>query len=180
MSDFQYPPFYSFPPFFTVQPVLDTKQKQIRLWSQFVLSYCKHHRIEILDVKSALVSPLFANEAIHRALPLSGALEVLDALAATGHLEWVNKKAKERALVMWRSPAEWGALLHAWAVRTGNTDSMLTAYEVLEGDDTQTEEFHNLSLPMFRKAIAALANGGRAEIIDAESMEEIGVKFYVN
>eukprot|EP00953_Heterococcus_sp_UTEX-ZZ885_P016047 9047-Heterococcus_DN1.PRE.4 len=40
-SQFQVPEFYNFPPFFTLQPVLETREKQLKLWSDVVLGYHK-------------------------------------------------------------------------------------------------------------------------------------------
>jgi len=58
---FEYPKFYSFPPFFTLQPAAETRQQQLNLWKDFVVSYCAHHKITEIVVASALESPLFRN-----------------------------------------------------------------------------------------------------------------------
>lgn len=64
--DFTFPEVYSFPPFFTLQPVAASRDKQLRMWSELVLAYCAHHKIDVIDVGTALASPLFANQSIGR------------------------------------------------------------------------------------------------------------------
>ena len=59
-----------------------------------------------MNVAEAAASPLFSNGAINRVLNKEGVLLVLDALSVSGHVEWLDE-AKERCLVMWRSPGEW-------------------------------------------------------------------------
>jgi hypothetical protein len=72
--EFQYPFFYSYPPYFTwaspgraassgpatpmggpgpdplaphrsIQPVQETREKQLSLWCSLILAYCKHHKV---------------------------------------------------------------------------------------------------------------------------------------
>ncbi|MBC8132418.1 MAG: hypothetical protein H7X95_05500, partial [Deltaproteobacteria bacterium] len=39
----EWPSYYSLPPFFTLQPVPNTRQKQLQMWTELVLLYQKHH-----------------------------------------------------------------------------------------------------------------------------------------
>ena len=67
-SQFEWPWQYSFPPFFTIQPNLDTREKQLEAWCNLVLSYCKYSKDYVLDVKIVANSPLFNNQSINNIL----------------------------------------------------------------------------------------------------------------
>lgn len=54
-----------------------------------------------MNVAEAAASPLFSNAAINRKLNTDGISTVLAALAASGHIEWLDE-GKERCLVLWR------------------------------------------------------------------------------
>ena len=48
---------------FFSQPNMDTRQKQMEGWCSLILSYCRHHKIFVLDLPGALSNslPLFHN-----------------------------------------------------------------------------------------------------------------------
>lgn len=44
--------------------------------------------------------------------------------------------------IYWRTPEEWGALIEAWVDSTGQKGTVLTLYELVEGEGTvSTGEF---------------------------------------
>ena len=49
-----------FPPFYTLQPNLDTKNKQLNLWKEYILQISLKNRLWILDYK------IFKNSKINR------------------------------------------------------------------------------------------------------------------
>ncbi len=73
-------------------------------------------------------------------------------MCSTGNVEWLNGE-KSRCVVMWRSPRDWGEIVLRWvciytqiriylrqfsyhrmqAKATGNVNTVLTFYELLEG-----------------------------------------------
>lgn len=61
----QFPEFYAFPPFFTVQPNITTREKQMALWRELILSYHTSKKIKTLVVHDC---PLWKNSAIGREL----------------------------------------------------------------------------------------------------------------
>lgn len=40
-----------------------------------------------------------------------------------------------RAMIYWRRPEEWAERLAAWVARTGQSRSIVTFFEILEGDE---------------------------------------------
>ncbi|KAG2301937.1 hypothetical protein Bca52824_030588 [Brassica carinata] len=64
-----------------LQPVRDTREKQIQLWKELILDYCKSQKVFLIGVED---SPLFSNSAIDRTLKTS-------AIVGEGLAEWLDK-----------------------------------------------------------------------------------------
>uniref|UniRef100_A0A8B9E655 Vacuolar protein-sorting-associated protein 25 n=1 Tax=Anser cygnoides TaxID=8845 RepID=A0A8B9E655_ANSCY len=108
-------------------------------------------------------------------LPLESIQVVLEELRKNGNLEWLDKN-KTSFLIMWRRPEEWGKLIYQWVSKNGLTNSVFTLYELVSGDDTADEEFHGLDEAMLLRALQALQQEHKAEIITLDDGR--GVKFF--
>jgi ESCRT-II complex subunit VPS25 len=144
-NGYVFPPHYSFPPFFTRQPNPLTRSSQFASWSSHILSYCRHHHIFSLTPVDAVSMPLFSNAALGRSLSLQDAREILSWMASEAggqRIEWVGAakgKTSERCWVYWRRPEEWAGLIEAWVEGTGQKGTVLTLYELAEGDATRSQ-----------------------------------------
>lgn len=174
-NEFEWPWQYNFPPFFTLQPNSNTKTKQIDAWKTLILDYHKAQKKYLLDITEAQSSPLFSNKAIERKLNLDMVYLLLDELQKQGNVEWLDKQ-RQRCYVFWRTPEEWGKMIHKWAANNGLTNSVCTLYEITNGDDVTNEEFHGIDQGLLKKALGTLENEGLAELILDEDNE--GVKFF--
>lgn len=175
MEEFQWPWQYSFPPFFTLQPNLDTRQKQLDAWSSLVLSFHRHYHLYSLDVAEIQISELFQNKAISRKLNLDAIYLVLEELRKKGHIEWKDKQRRS-CLLMWRTPEEWGKHIYKWACDNGMSNSVCTLFELANGDDTIGQDFHGLDLEILSKALKTLEIDRKAELMSFDGSE--GVKFF--
>ncbi|XP_052052381.1 vacuolar protein-sorting-associated protein 25 isoform X2 [Apodemus sylvaticus] len=135
---FEWPWQYRFPPFFTLQPNVDTRQKQLAAWCSLVLSFCRLHKQSSMTVMEAQESPLFNNVKLQRKLPVESIQIVLEELRKKGNLEWLDK-SKSSFLILWRRPEEWGKLIYQWVSRSGQNNSVFTLYELTSGEDTEDE-----------------------------------------
>ncbi|XP_063107698.1 vacuolar protein-sorting-associated protein 25 isoform X1 [Cavia porcellus] len=194
---FEWPWQYRFPPFFTLQPNVDTRQKQLAAWCSLVLSFCRLHKQSSMTVMEAQESPLFNNVKLQRKLPVESIQIVLEELRKKGNLEWLDKN-KSSFLIMWRRPEEWGKLIYQWGSRlsersfcgylkscglvvrrvsrSGQNNSVFTLYELTSGEDTEGEEFHGLDEATLLRALQALQQEHKAEIITLGDGR--GVKFF--
>ncbi|KRX98502.1 Vacuolar protein-sorting-associated protein 25 [Trichinella pseudospiralis] len=175
MTTFRWPWQYEFPPFFTLQPNLQTREKQLEAWASLVLNYFQANCLHCLDVVDAQQSELFYNTKIDRKLSLEGIYAVLDRLKQSKHLEWQDKQ-KRRCLIFWRSPAEWATLIYDWAVRNGFTNSVCTLFELMHGEDSVDEPFHKLNEDVLLEALHQLEVSGKAELILVDSNNK-GIKY---
>lgn len=160
-APFPFPREYSFPAFFTRQTNLNTLHAQLVKWAALVLAYCRHHRIFKLPLSpdSSTINPtttttsdpststsanpaasadeLFHNRRINRRLALADVREVIDFMRKDGRAEYVSDGG-DVVWIYWRTPEEWGALIEAWVDSTGQKGTVLTLYELVEGEATET------------------------------------------
>mmetsp|Transcript_12951 Transcript_12951/g.26264 ORF Transcript_12951/g.26264 Transcript_12951/m.26264 type:complete len:168 (-) Transcript_12951:1136-1639(-) len=149
-SLFTFPAFHGFAPSFTRQPVMATLSRQSTLWCDLIRNYCRHHRVFWLDVTEASGSPLFCNEAIQRRLSLEDIRFFLGELVNRGEGEWSTQK--DRCLVYWRTPEEWGDVIYSWVDATGRNNTPLTVYEIRHGQGSAGQGEWVAPLQVFRTA----------------------------
>eukprot|EP01086_Lenisia_limosa_P017883 TRINITY_DN9382_c0_g1_i1.p1 TRINITY_DN9382_c0_g1~~TRINITY_DN9382_c0_g1_i1.p1 ORF type:complete len:180 (+),score=37.57 TRINITY_DN9382_c0_g1_i1:129-668(+) len=174
---FEFPSYYSQPPFFTIQPVVETQARQLEMWRDLIISYTKDKAMTVMEVSKALEGELFNNASISRRLSQADSLVVMDFLVTTGYAEWLDD-GKERALVMWRKPDEWANIIFNWVDSSGSTDTVFTVFDLLNGDDTEDEEFYGMEPEVMLRALKALEKSGRCQIFTGKETDETGVKFF--
>ncbi|ELR15037.1 vacuolar proteinsorting-associated protein 25, putative [Acanthamoeba castellanii str. Neff] len=148
------------------------------MWQNLILDFTRHFKLYQLDVDEAASSPLFVNSAINRRLAPEHIRTILDDLAKQGNGEWMDKE-KRRFTVLWRSPAQWGEIIYKWVCNSGLTDTVMTVYELREGDSTEGEEFHNLDGQVLLKALQALEKQAKCQVFSGHQSDEAGVKFFL-
>lgn len=157
-APFTFPREYYFPAFFTRQTNLNTLHAQLVKWSTLVLSYCRHHRLFKISLSpsstttttSAAASEsvvvdteeLFHNRKLNRRLALADIKEVIDFMRKEGRAEYVDGGGGDGSggdvvWVYWRTPEEWAALIEGWVDETAQKGTVLTLYELTEGEGTR-------------------------------------------
>lgn len=164
-APFAFPREYYFPAFFTRQTNLNTLHAQLVKWSTLVLSYCRHHRLFKLSLspsstttstaatsaaESVVVDTeeLFHNRKLNRRLALADIREVIDFMRKEGRAEYVDGggggggggadgSGGDVVWVYWRTPEEWAALIEGWVDETAQKGTVLTLYELTEGEGTR-------------------------------------------
>jgi ESCRT-II complex subunit VPS25 len=161
-TPFPFPPTYNFPPFFTPQPNTTTRHSQLEKWSSLIQSWCRHHRQYRLSLIDAVETPLFHNAALRKRLDLREARAVVDWMAKSEEeggggrrAEWIsdaggsstsNGAGQAVAWIWWRRPEEWADVLVEWIEGTGQRGSVLTVYELIQGDVTVSQGMFVLNL----------------------------------
>lgn len=91
--------------------------------------------------------------------------------------EWIGPPLeKASAWIWWRTPEEWAGVLQAWVDETGQKGTVLTLYELVEGEATEGQEFHRIDMEALRKSLRTLVKKGKAQVFGGEGQE--GVKFF--
>jgi ESCRT-II complex subunit VPS25 len=169
------PPFYNFRPFFTIQPVQATREKQLKLWRDLIVSYHVHHKsFRMVDPPNW---PLFKNDAIGRKLSTDAVKLVIDSLVEEGVAEWEDEDHPVNLIVMSKSSATLAHELYAWATKESLVGYIVTIYEIHAGDDYVDSPFQGMDPVILRKALEVLEAGGKAVVIQGEKPEDDGIKF---
>lgn len=177
-NSFNYPWEYNFPPFFTIQPNLETRKAQLEAWRSLILDYCQSQNIHQLHLRDWLNKPPFCNDTIDRRLSLDSLKLIINSLVEKKFAEWVGGSAgkeKESCLIYARPPDQWAKIIYDYIKERSLNNSILTFYELLEGESTQGREFHQLDEIIFLKALKILEKQGKAAVIEMDGNK--GVKF---
>ncbi|KAI8895539.1 vacuolar protein-sorting-associated protein 25-like protein [Globomyces pollinis-pini] len=172
MKEFEYPSIYEFPPFFTKQPNADTWAKQLDMWTDLILSYCKFNRLFVLPVDQN--QKPFSNSNISRTLGKDVVVLVLDRLVSVGRGVW--SKDKSHCIVYWYTPEEWAAKLYQYVFDSGKTNTVCTLYELIHGDEVVDEEFYEADEGVIKSALDVLVKQGKATLFTSTD-GAIGIKF---
>lgn len=137
---------------------------------------------------------LFHNRKLNRRLALADVREVIDFMRRDGRAEYVGgggggdrdeargaaapagAGGRDLVWVYWRTPEEWAGLIEAWVDETAQKGTVLTLYELTEGEATRGTEFHGLDQDLLQKALNVLVKRGKAQIFGQEDSQ--GVKFF--
>ncbi|KAK4560594.1 hypothetical protein LTR86_005791 [Recurvomyces mirabilis] len=181
-NSFPFPTYTTFPPFYTLQPNLQTRARQLELWSTLLTTYCAYHHLFRLTL-STLPADLFSNPTIHRSLKPSDIRLVLDHLSkpeSGPRVEWLAPSSKgetsSTCLVYWKSLSEWADLIYGWVDETGQKGAVLTIYELREGEGVGGREWVGMDEVFLRKVLGVLVKRGKAQVFGLE--ESAGVKFF--
>ncbi|KAJ1955605.1 Vacuolar protein-sorting-associated protein 25 [Linderina pennispora] len=132
-----------------------------------------------MTLSEAVLSPPFHNYQIKRILRVDVLREIVDELVKQGNAVWVGPKhTKDMCLVFWRKPEEWAAMIHQWVTDRGMINTVLTVYELTNGDDTGDQEFSGLDTVVLRRALDILQSQGKAQLFVGSSDDDLGVKFF--
>ncbi|KAG6361629.1 hypothetical protein INS49_009856 [Diaporthe citri] len=128
---------------------------------------------------------IFFNRRLNRRLALADVREVIDFMRKDGRAEYVGGEGGAAGAagaggdvvwVYWRTPEEWAALVEGWVDETAQKGTVLTLYELTEGEGTRGTEFHGLDQDLLQKALNVLVKRGKAQIFGQEDSQ--GVKFF--
>ncbi|KAF4979670.1 hypothetical protein FZEAL_4161 [Fusarium zealandicum] len=176
-SAFAFPREYHFPAFFTRQTNLTTLHAQRAKWADLILAYARHNRIFRLSLSEAADSDLFVNRRLDRRLQSEDIRDVFINMHKDGRVEYVGGGTSgDVVLVYWRKPEEWAELIEKHVDESGQKGSVLTVYELLEGDGTKGTDIHGMDNEILLKALNVLVKRGKAQIFGQD--DSLGVKFF--
>ncbi|WOO77150.1 Vacuolar protein-sorting-associated protein 25 [Vanrija pseudolonga] len=176
-SGYKLPALWSFPPFFTLQPNPATQAHQLALWSEIVLGWARHDRVFAVNADSPDAGDVFVNKAINRKLLPPALKQVLAHMAKEGHAAPEPPRQAATYLIFWRKPEEWGQIIYDWVSDNGMTGTILTFYDLTDGDLAETTEFRGLPDTLLRRSLDTLVKRGKAQLLRGEGESGDGVRF---
>ncbi|KAL7419202.1 hypothetical protein Q5752_006039 [Cryptotrichosporon argae] len=174
-SGFTYPAIWSFPPFFTLQPNPATRMHQLELWAALVLGWARHERVFAINADDG--AAVFANAAISRELQPAAIRDLLAEMTKSSQASPEPAKQTATYLLYWRKPDEWGQLIYDWVDQNGLTGTIMTFYEIADGELSEKTEFRGISPPMLRRSVDTLVRRGKAQVIRGADEGSEGVRF---
>ncbi|XP_017698595.2 vacuolar protein sorting-associated protein 25-like [Phoenix dactylifera] len=174
LGDFKVPHFFNYPPYYTLQPVKETREKQVQLWKELILDYCRNQKIFVIGLEEDY--PLFSNPVIERSLSHEARKVFLNALVAEGHAEWMDKSHK-KCLILWLRIQDWAAYILNFVKENGFEDSVMTVEDIRSGIETRGTELAGIDRGVLMRALRLLEQKGKAAIFKGTSADDEGVKF---
>ncbi len=174
LAQYKPPEIHNFPPLFTIQPVEQTRAKQLHSWTKIITEYHEFHKKTVLSLSDF---ELFENATIKRALDADGRRKVVEHLISKGYADWVQPDNKTECMVFYKPLDEWAKLVYDWARRYGNIGDVFTIYDLIEGDDSANEPFNGLDARVFYRIVARMQKQNLCQVFDNSNVEEVGVKF---
>ncbi|KAH9616655.1 hypothetical protein KSS87_011526 [Heliosperma pusillum] len=158
----------------SLQPVRETREKQIQLWKELIVEFCKTQKIFVIALEEDF--PLFSNSSIERSLSHEARETFLSALVAEGRAEWMDK-VHRRCLVLWHRIQDWAEIILHFVRDNGLEDSVMTIEELRTGVESQGTELHGMDRSVLMRALKLLENKGKLAIFKGSSTDDEGVKF---
>ncbi|MED6220332.1 Vacuolar protein-sorting-associated protein 25 [Stylosanthes scabra] len=174
LGEFKLPPFFNYPPYFTLQPVRDTRDKQIQLWKDLILDYCKTQKVFVIGLEEEF--PLFSNPVIERSLTHEARETFLSVLVVEGRAEWMDKFHR-KCLILWHRIEEWAEILVQFARDNGLEDGVVTIEEIRFGTESQGTELQGIDRTILNRALKILEQKGKLVVFKGTSTDDEGVKF---
>ncbi|KAM3336580.1 hypothetical protein ACQJBY_030536 [Aegilops geniculata] len=154
--DFKLPHFFNYPPYFTLQPVRETREKQVQLWKELILDYCRSQKIYIISLEEDF--PLFSNPKIE------------------SRAEWIDKGHK-KCLILWLRIQDWANYILDFVKENGL--EVTTIEDIRSGIETHGTELAGIDRAVLMRALRLLEQKGKAVIFKGTSADDEGVKFSV-
>ncbi|OCH87539.1 ESCRT-II complex vps25 subunit [Obba rivulosa] len=177
-SGFLLPSIHSAPPFFTQQPNPATQAIVAEQWSKLILSYARFRNMFTLRVEDAEIpggewDEVLRNERINRRLLPAHLASLIADMVSKNLASYDPPNQTRSVLLWWRQPDEWAEVLYQWADSTGQMNTILTFYEIL--DPPVPSALSGIPITVLRRAVSILTKSQRAQIISVSDGE--GVRF---
>ncbi|XP_068643542.1 vacuolar protein sorting-associated protein 25 [Aristolochia californica] len=174
LGNFKLPHFFNYPPYFTLQPVRETRVKQVQLWKELILEYCRCQKIFVISIEEEF--PLFSNPVIERSLNHEARKVFLSALVSEGRAEWMDKGHK-KCLILWQRIEDWANSILHFVKENGFEDNVMTVEDLRSGVESRGTDLEGIDRSVLMRALKILEQKGKAAIFKGNSADDEGVKF---
>lgn len=158
-----------------IQPVKETRSKQLEHWRLLIISYQKSISSFRL---SPTTFPFFKNENLDRRLSFEGIDSVIDYLIEKGNAEWEDS-SRSTLFIYYKSLATLADELYFWVDSKAQIDNVLTVYELYSGTEFTDTPLLGLDAFVVRRVLETLEKKNKCIYIHGETSADDGVKFVV-
>ncbi|KAK8885576.1 Vacuolar protein-sorting-associated protein 25 [Tritrichomonas musculus] len=180
MSKYKFPPIHDFPPFYTFQEDShEASRIQVSAWTDIIMKYKKSQKKDTLDLDKELDSDLFNNKAIKRKMSMDDAIKIVSIMVDSQNAEYIDPSNKKKVKLITRKPGEWAEIIFRWATEKSLRNTVITFYEIAEGDDSADQPFYKIDYKELYEAAKVLEKNKRAKIMKSSEIQSSGKEDYV-
>ena len=171
------PEYHAWPFFYTIQKNVDTRERQMKMWSDLILAYCKHRGTYTASLGELYAAPICNNSNINRRLSMENLKRVTDWMKQNKFADY-TADSQEAMFVYWRPLQEIADAIHRWADSTGRIGSVETILDLTDDDSNRNEIFYQMPVELVLRACATLQDVGKAQVFYSDNTDTHGVKFF--
>lgn len=174
---YTFPEYYYWPFFFTLQKHAETRKKQIQMWLELTLKFCKDNKVWRLS-KSDFYENLGKNPKIKRKLSNEAVNILFSSLVSNHKAMYVNPKNLDDVYILWKSFDEWKQVLFNAAITRQSIEKIETLDYITQDEDNSMEEYYNMDRDLLIMILLDLEKQGRCGLVKDSNGGYIAVKFY--
>mmetsp|Transcript_16801 Transcript_16801/g.21257 ORF Transcript_16801/g.21257 Transcript_16801/m.21257 type:complete len:143 (-) Transcript_16801:189-617(-) len=138
---FTMPEYHAWPFFYTIQKNIDTRERQMKMWSDLILAFCKFKGVYQISLGELYGSDICNNAGINRRLSMDNLTRVAEWMQTNKFGEF-TAESKESIFVYWRSLQEIAQAIHRWADSTGRIGSVEVILDLTDDSSNRNEIFY--------------------------------------
>ena len=174
---YKFPNYFSWPFFFTIQKHGETRRKQLLMWTELILQFCKDNKLWRLS-KSVFFDNLGQNPKINRKIALDSIETIFSSMVEGKRAVYVNEKVKDELFVLWKTFSEWEDFIYQSAVNRQSIDKLETLQYITQDDDNKGEEYYNMDKDMLVTILLELEKKGKCQLLADDNDVYMAVKFF--
>lgn len=173
---YSFPEYYSWPFFFTLQKHSETRRKQLLMWTELILKFCKDNKIWRLS-KSVFYDNLGKNAKINRRISLDSIDIIFSSMVQQHRAMYVNQINKDEIFILWKTFNEWEEFLYSSAVNRHSIEKIETLDYISQDDDNEKEEYYQIDRDLLILILKNLEKKGKCNLLADNNNSYVGVKF---
>lgn len=161
--NYKFPEYYSWPFFFTLQKHSETRKKQLLMWTELILNFCKDNKVWRLS-KSIFYENLGKNPKINRKISLDSIETIFAFMIEKKNAMYVKPKSKDEIFVLWKTVAEWEEFIHQSAVNRHSIEKLETLEYITHDEDNKNEEYYQMDNELLIMILQHLEAAGKCTV----------------
>jgi ESCRT-II complex subunit VPS25 len=176
IKNYTFPDYFNWPFFFTIQKHAETRMKQLSMWVDLSLGFCKENKVWRIS-KSQFFNNLGKNTKINRKLSNEAISLIFDFFVEKNFGIYCNPKTKDEIFILWKSITEWEEFIYAAAAKHQRIETIETLEYIINDEDNINEEFYNMDKDLLILILLNLEKTKRCMLLVDDNSRYIGVKF---
>lgn len=160
---YKFPEYYSWPFFFTLQKHTETRKKQLLMWTELILNFCKDNKVWRLS-KSVFYENLGKNPKINRKISLDAIETIFAFMIEKKSAMYVKQNSKDEIFVLWKTLAEWEEFIHQSAVNRHSIEKLETLDYITQDEDNKNEEYYQMDRELLIMILQQLETAGKCTV----------------